>query len=84
MRHKVDDKNNFKPGVFSLVAGIMLLTVLATVTWTIPGGKAAAQESELAKVVYHADFSDPRRFSAMLTSINNMITTYENELAEYE
>ena len=35
-----------------------------------------------AKVVYHADFSDPRRFSAMLTSINNMMNFYENELVE--
>jgi len=38
-------------------------------------------ESE-AKVVYHADFADPRRFSAMLTSINNMMSYYENELVE--
>ena len=34
------------------------------------------------KVVYHADFSDPRRFSAMLTSVNNMMNYYENELVE--
>jgi uncharacterized protein len=38
-------------------------------------------ESE-AKVVYHADFADPRRFSAMLTSINNMMNYYENEFVE--
>ena len=36
------------------------------------------------KVVYHADFSDPRRFSAMLTSINNMVTFYQNELIDYD
>ena len=41
----------------------------------------AAAEDEV-KVVYHADFSDPRRFSAMLTSINNMMNYYENELVE--
>ena len=41
----------------------------------------AKAESE-AKVVYHADFADPRRFSAMLTSINNMMNYYENELVE--
>ena len=35
-----------------------------------------------AKVVYHADFADARRFSAMLTSINNMMNYYENELVE--
>jgi intracellular sulfur oxidation DsrE/DsrF family protein len=39
---------------------------------------------DVVKVVYHADFSDARRFSAMLTSINNMVTTYQNELVEYD
>jgi intracellular sulfur oxidation DsrE/DsrF family protein len=37
---------------------------------------------EQVKVVYHADFADPRRFSAMLTSVNNMMNYYENELVE--
>jgi uncharacterized protein len=37
-----------------------------------------------AKVVYHADFSDPRRFSSMLTSINNMVTYYNSELMDYD
>lgn len=36
------------------------------------------------KVVYHADFADPRRFSAMLTSINNMVTFYQNDLIDYD
>lgn len=44
---------------------------------------SARAEAE-PKVVYHADFSDPRRFSAMLTSINNMITHYQNELVDYD
>ncbi len=39
---------------------------------------------KLVKVVYHADFADPRRFSAMLTSINNMVTTYQSDLVEYD
>lgn len=45
---------------------------------------APAPAEPVAKVVYHADFADPRRFSAMLTSINNMVTTYQNNLAEYD
>lgn len=40
--------------------------------------------ADIAKVVYHADFADPRRFSAMLTSVNNMVTYYQNELIEYD
>jgi hypothetical protein len=49
-------------------------------------GSATAEDAgdDVAKVVYHADFSDPRRFSAMLTSINNMVTWYQNELADYD
>lgn len=57
------------------------LAVLALLTLA-PAPPAIAQD--VAKVVYHADFSDPRRFSAMLTSINNMVTTYQNELREYD
>jgi intracellular sulfur oxidation DsrE/DsrF family protein len=34
------------------------------------------------KVVYHADFADPRRFSAMLTSINNMMNYYQSQLVD--
>lgn len=36
------------------------------------------------KVVYHADFADPARFSAMLQNIFNMTTTYENEMMDYD
>ena len=39
---------------------------------------------EAIKVVYHADFADPRRFSAMLSNIHNMVSTYQSELKEYD
>ncbi len=41
-------------------------------------------DDDFAKVVYHADFSDSKRFSAMLQNIFNMTTTYENEMMEYD
>lgn len=44
----------------------------------------AKAEAQLEKVVYHADFADPRRFSAMLTSINNMLTVYQSDFKEYD
>ncbi|MCW8888342.1 MAG: hypothetical protein OQK25_04705, partial [Gammaproteobacteria bacterium] len=44
----------------------------------------AEDGDDVVKVVYHADFSDPRRFSAMPTSINNMVSHYENEMIEYD
>jgi len=37
-----------------------------------------------AKVVYHVDFNDVTRYSATLTSINNILAAYENELRDYE
>jgi len=62
-----------------LLAVLMLFS--AVTTTALPPTAAA---DDLAKVVYHADFADPRRFSAMLTSINNMVTHYQNELIEYD
>ena len=46
------------------------------------GASAAAEP--VAKVVWHVDFTDPRRFSAMLQNVNNMITTYQNDLVDYD
>ena len=37
-----------------------------------------------AKVVYHVDFKDPTRYSATLTSINNILNFYDSELMEAE
>lgn len=39
---------------------------------------------EGAKVVYHVDFQDTTRYSATLTSINNILNYYEAELMEPE
>ena len=67
-----------------------LIEIMTLLTLNIfCSGLAFAAESgdeadDVVKVVYHADFSDARRFSAMLTSINNMVTFYQNELIEYD
>ncbi len=55
-------------GLFAL--GFMLLSAMA---YAAP-----------AKVVYHVDFNDVTRYSATLTSINNIINAYEGELRDYE
>ena len=55
----------------------LLAALLAT-------NNARSDDEDVIKVVYHADFADPRRFSAMLTSINNMVTHYQNELVDYD
>lgn len=61
-----------------LASAIFILFAAATL-WSPP-----TRADDVARVVYHADFADPRRFSAMLTSINNMVTYYQNELIEYD
>lgn len=46
--------------------------------------QAVLADDAVAKVVYHADFAEPKRFSAMLQNIFNMTTTYENDLMDYD
>ena len=60
---------------------IFALTLLFSTITAISIPSIATAE-DTVKVVYHADFSDPRRFSSMLTSINNMMNYYENELVD--
>lgn len=50
-------------------------------TFALLGFNAQAAD-EGAKVVYHVDFNDVTRYSATLTSINNILNFYENELME--
>lgn len=59
-----------------------LIMLFSAVTVSTMPSVAVAEDT--VKVVYHADFADPRRFSAMLTSVNNMVTYYQNELIEYD
>lgn len=69
-------------GYHGLLAAVLLVTL--AIGWG-PGRASAADFSDgVVKVVYHADFADPRRFSAMLTSINNMVTHYQNDLTDYD
>ena len=62
-----------------VACSIVICLVLTAGSLLLPRRATAGDE---VQVVYHADFSDPRRFSAMLTSINNMMNFYENELVE--
>ncbi|HEX5091369.1 MAG TPA: DsrE family protein [Burkholderiales bacterium] len=40
--------------------------------------------AQVAKVVWHVDFSEPRRLSAMIQNVNNMVTTYEGNLEDFD
>ncbi len=48
------------------------------------GVSAVQAADEGAKVVYHVDFKDATRYSATLTSINNILDYYDSELMEAE
>jgi len=45
---------------------------------------APATAQQVAKVVWHVDFSDPRRMSATIQNVNNMVTTYEGSLEDFD
>jgi len=73
----------------NLLRFFCMLPYLAVLSWAgspalAVGAEGGGESPAVEKVVYHADFSDSRRFSAMLTSINNMVTFYQNELIDYD
>jgi len=62
---------------------LIALALMAALFYANPV-RSADEEEKIAKVVWHVDFAEPRRFSSMLTSIFNMVTTYQNELMDYD
>ncbi len=71
--------------IFVLLAMLLLMAGLSRpIAADTTEGFKAPSANAVRKVVYHADFADVRRFSAMLTSINNMVTTYQNHLIDYD
>lgn len=78
---------------FALVVALGVLGACATAPQApavaekpapVPAAAAAAPEPAMAKVVWHVDFADPRRLSAMIQNVNNMVTTYQNDLMDYD
>jgi hypothetical protein len=45
---------------------------------------SAQATAQVAKVVWHVDFADARRLSAMIQNVNNMVTTYQGNLEDYD
>jgi hypothetical protein len=60
-----------KPSIFAAL--LLVFSLFSTATHAADDG---------AKVVYHVDFNDVTRYSATLTSINNIMNYYENNLME--
>ena len=74
---KLNHKHNV---IFYVLIALALIVILF---YANPVRSVDAVE-KVARVVWHVDFAEPRRFSAMLTSIYNMVTIYENELMDYD
>lgn len=72
------------------ILAVATITLLASGCAMLDGGaKPAAAKPEapvpqLAKVVWHVDFSDPKRLSAMIQNVNNMVSTYQGNFQEYD
>jgi uncharacterized protein len=59
--------------------------VLALLGAAVPRSARAQQAgAKDPKVVWHVDFADPRRLSALIQNVNNMVTTYQGELIDYD
>lgn len=56
---------------------------LAALALTSRRTMAQAPEA-MPKVVWHVDFGEARRLSALIQNVNNMVTTYQNDLVDYD
>jgi len=67
-----------------ILLAMLLLGTAGSLNALAADQTAAKPADEVIKVVYHADFADPRRFSAMLSNIYNMVSSYQSELKDYD
>lgn len=72
------------PPLRRIIISFLLLLATSAGNVTLASQTIEKAQDNVIKVVYHADFSDPRRFSAMLTNIHNMVSTYQSELVDYD
>jgi intracellular sulfur oxidation DsrE/DsrF family protein len=66
---------------FYLAAAVLL--ALTAVAHAEPAAPPVTGEN-VKKVVWHVDFADPRRLSALIQNVNNMVTTYQGDLEDYD
>jgi intracellular sulfur oxidation DsrE/DsrF family protein len=70
--------DRFRRTVLSLASG------LAAAGLATAPRAARAQSDSRPKVVWHVDFAEPARLSALIQNVNNMVTTYEGELLDFD
>lgn len=65
-------------------SALMLVTACTVLIIGLAIPLQVVRAEQPAKVVWHVDYSNPDRFSATLTSLYNMATTYDSDLREYD
>jgi intracellular sulfur oxidation DsrE/DsrF family protein len=71
-------------GIAVFLAVLVLTLAAARADKAVAAEASAKPKDDVIRVVYHADFGDPRRFSAMLTNIGNMVNVYQSNLEDYD
>lgn len=74
----LDHATNMARRLTRLITPLMAATALALSV------QAPVQADDTQRVVYHVDFADPTRYSATLTSINNLINDAEQKLLPWD
>lgn len=70
---------------YAMAIVIIAATTLTACATEKPGAPAPQAETEtIHRVVWHVDYRDPIRLGRMLTSVNNMLITYEESLSEHD
>jgi len=66
--------------VYVVGAALLALAAVVRAEPAVP----PVTEVSVKKVVWHVDFGDPRRLSALIQNVNNMVTTYQGDLEDYD
>ncbi len=66
-----------------VLTGLLLILSMFAMTQLRAAENSSAQDS-VKKVVWHVDYGDPVRLGRMLTSVYNMLTTYEEMFADHD
>lgn len=61
-----------------------MLTVVALAALAVTVAAPVQADDDTQRVVYHVDYADPTRYSATLTSINNLINDAEQKLQPWD
>ncbi len=73
---------------FALMIWMVVMTSACTTVKAEKTEKTVMAEKTVPdsvnRVVWHVDYKDPIRLGRMLTSVNNMLITYEEELADHD